>query len=367
MFDIAQADYRLAEESPLAGKELTFYDVRKAPVNFYGLYDPLGEAPFRRMPLDIAEGINRSIYNLSQQTSGGRIRFRTNSKTIALHVVQRNKTRFFPHMTAVGTSGFDLYRIVEGKQVFVNSFRPPNDREKPYDVSTQMRGEGVYEYVLNFPLYDWVTELYLGLEPGSVLEPGTAYTGAEKPVVFYGSSVTQGGCACRPGTFYAAILSRWLDVDYHCFGFSGSCKGEPEMADYLASLDPSVYVLCYDFNAPDPEHLRATHEPLFRKIRAAHPQTPIVLTSSFGVPSLQVEEPDEPERDERRAIVRATYDNAVAAGDRKVWFVDNKDVFDAFGGNDCTVDGAHPNDLGFWIMANHLRPALEQALKAAKG
>lgn len=366
MFDITQVDPNLLVNSSLADRDLDFYDVRKAEVDFYGLHEPRGEAPFRRMPLDVAETVSRSVYNLSQQTSGGRIRFKTNSKTIAIHVVQRDKTRYFAHMTFLGSSGFDLYRIENGQQVFVKAMLPPVNREKAFDAVADVTGEGVYEYVLNFPLYDWVTELYLGLDKGAVLEKGTPYTASEKPVVFYGSSITQGGCASRPGLNYPAVLSRWLDMDFICLGFSGSAKGEPEMAEYLASMDVSAYVLAYDGNAPDPAYLQATHEPLFKAIRAAHPETPIIITSNYYLGAKIGNEDNGDVCEERRLIVKKTYDNAVAAGDKKVWYVDPKGVFNLYGGNDCTVDGCHSNDLGFYLMAKSAEPALREALGLEK-
>jgi len=265
-------------------------------------------------------------------------------------------------MTFLGSSGFDLYRIENGQQVFVSAMLPPIDTEKVFDAVADVTGEGKYEYILNFPLYDWVSELYLGLDKGAVLERGTPYTASEKPVVFYGSSITQGGCASRPGLNYPAMLSRWLDMDFICLGFSGSAKAEPEMVRYLASMDASAFVLAYDGNAPDPAYLQATHAPLFKGIRAAHPETPIIITSNYYLGAKVETEANEKVCFERWAIVKKTYDDAVTAGDKKVWYLDPRGVFDAYGGNDCTVDGCHSNDMGFYLMAKSAEPALREAL-----
>lgn len=358
VFDISTVDAKLQDNQAGREEALQYCDVRKLPVDFYGLYAPRGEGPFCRMPLDVAESVSRSVFNLSKQTAGGRIRFRTDSRRLAFHVVQREKVRYFAHMTFLGTSGFDLYQVDRGQYTFVKSFRPPIDRDKEFDVSVELPDASMREFVLNFPLYDWVSELYMGVEPGATVCAGTGYTAAEKPVVFYGSSVTQGGCASRPGTFHCALLSRWLDMDYICLGFSGSAKGEPEMADYLAQLDPAAYVIEYDYNAPDAEHLRRTHEPLFQKLRGAHPDVPILLVSCVTLPTVE----EGKELPERRAVIRRTYENARAAGDSKVWFLDGGTVLAPFGGNECTVDGAHPTDLGFWLMARAWKPYLEEML-----
>ncbi len=362
MIDISKIDTNL-KTGKLEGRQLDFYDVRQAPVDIYGLVDPQGPAPFRRMPLEVAETVSRSVFNLSHQTAGGRIRFMTDSHTIALRVVQREKVRYFAHMAFLGTSGFDLYEVEDGKQVYAGSLLPPVDRDTAYETMLELRGEGLREYVLNFPLYDWVSQLYLGLDSGARLQRGRPYRGADRPVVFYGSSVTQGAAAGRPGNSYCALLSRWLDIDHICLGFSGSCKGEPEMARYLASLDPAAYVIAYDYNAPDGAHLQSTHEPLFRTIRAAHPDTPILLTASFGEPSKNPDEDSAEERRRRREIVKATYDHARAAGDRRVWYLDPSHAWDAYGGNDCTADGCHPNDLGFFAIAKAMEPLLRQMLE----
>ena len=362
MFDITQVDPNLVVNHSLADSNLVFYDVRKANVDFYGLYEPRGEAPFRRMPLDVAETVSRSVYNLSQHTSGGRIRFKTDSKTIAIHVVQRDKVCYFAHMTFLGSSGFDLYRMENGRQVFVAALLPPIDRGSSFDAIVEVAGEGIYEYVLNFPLYDWVTELYLGLDKGAVLKKGSPYAATKKPVVFYGSSITQGGCASRPGLNYPAILSRCLDMDFICLGFSGSCLAEPEMVRYLETMDVAAYVLAYDGNAPDPAYLQETHEPLFKAIRAAHPETPIIISSNYFLGARIKTEDNSEICEERWAIIKNTYDNAVSAGDKKVWYVNPKGIFDAYGGNDCTVDGCHSNDLGFYLMAKSMEPRLREAL-----
>jgi hypothetical protein len=115
------------------------------------------------------------------------------------------------------------------------------------------------EITINFPLYSSVSALYIGLEENAVVEPSAGYKN-KKPMVFYGSSITQGACASRPGNSYANIVSRTLGIDHINLGFSGNAKGEQTMADYIASLDMSVFVYDYDYNAPDPEHLQNTHQ-----------------------------------------------------------------------------------------------------------
>ena len=175
-------------------------------------------------------------------------------------------------------------------------------------------------------------------------------------MLFYGSSITQGGCACRTSTCYTALVSRWLDVDHINLGFSGNALGEPFMARYIASLPLAALVLDYDHNAPDAAHLIQTHGPFFDIIRACQPQLPILMMSRPDFVAT------DPEMQARRNAVRATFDRARAAGDQKVWFLDGETLLEGRDRACCTVDGCHPNDLGFMRMALKVEPFLREML-----
>ncbi|HML49120.1 MAG TPA: SGNH/GDSL hydrolase family protein, partial [Clostridia bacterium] len=158
---------------------------------------------------------------------------------------------------------------------------------------------------------------------------------------------------------HCALLARFLDADFVNLGFSGNAKGEPEMARYIAGMEMSAFVLDYDHNTPNPEHLERTHGPFYDIVRQAQPDLPIVLVSSPNSDTLK-------EGTQRRAVIRATYDRALAQGDRKVYYVPG----DALLGRDhrecCRVDGTHPNDLGFMRMAETILPALAAALESPR-
>ena len=138
-------------------------------------------------------------------------------------------------------------------------------------------------------------------------------------------------------------------------GFSGNAKGEPKMAELIASLDMSVFVYDYDYNAPTAEHLAKTHEPFFKIIRKAQPNLPIIMLSRVSYAS-----------DERANIVKQTYENAKKAGDKNVWFIDGRDLFKDLPFALLTVDHCHPNDLGFYVMYKNVMPAIKEALKKSK-
>ena len=195
----------------------------------------------------------------------------------------------------------------------------------------------------------------MGVSPDATIQAGREPR-FRKPVVFYGSSITQGGCAGKVGSCYSTILARRLDAAQINLGFSGNAKGEEVMAHYIAGLEMSAFIFDYDHNAPNVDHLRRTHEPFFRIVRQAQPQLPIVLVSKPDFDGY----PDE--NRERRNVILQTYANAVAAGDRHVYFVDGETLFGRGDRDMCAVDGCHPTSLGFLRMADRLEPVLRRAL-----
>jgi lysophospholipase L1-like esterase len=205
------------------------------------------------------------------------------------------------------------------------------------------------------PKNEILDNITIGIDDDSIIEAPTPYIN-KKPVVFYGSSITEGGCASRVGNAYNAALSRQLNMDYINFGFSGSAKGEPEMAEFIASVPMSIFVMDYDYNAPDANHLQNTHEPFFRIIREKHPDLPIVMLSN---PNYRLN----PEENEKRlAVIRKTYENAKARGDKNVYLISGENFYGDEDIYACTVDKIHPNDHGFALMTSEIRKTLEPIL-----
>ncbi|MBO4983237.1 MAG: hypothetical protein J6D23_04195, partial [Clostridia bacterium] len=178
----------------------------------------------------------------------------------------------------------------------------------------------------------------------------------KKPIVYYGHSITQGGCASRPGNSYPSIISRKLNMDFINLGFSGSARGEREMAEYIASLDMELFVYDYDHNAPSWEHLQNTHEAMFKIIRKAHPTLPIIMMTSVSMARFH------DNQEKRRQIIYQTYKNALKSGDKNVYFWDGDKEFKPY--VECgTVEGCHPNDYGFVGIASSLEPLIRKILK----
>ena len=192
---------------------------------------------YTRLPQKVADRVSEGVSLLASNTAGGRVRFKTNSKFIAIHVTEWvYPGGTFPHMTLLGHSGFDLYRKKEGEEqeIYYHSFIPPQEPGLGYSSPFETDGEWA-EYTLNFPLYNGVKGLYIALKKDAVIEEAEDYVN-KLPIVYYGSSITQGASASRPGTCYQAIISRRLNMDYVNLGFSGNAKAEKIMAQYLAGL-----------------------------------------------------------------------------------------------------------------------------------
>ncbi len=352
---IDEIDRNLHVESNITEPDIIWLDARQAPFVIFGLQYDEGQGCFVRMPQAVADAVNDGVAHLNRNTAGGRVRFRTNSTFIGIRAVMKNEG-MMSHFTLAGQSGFDLYRSVAGEQSkYVGTYIPPMGIKEGYSSSRWVDGQ-MADYTINFPLYDRVEALYIALKKDALIEAPTAYRN-ELPVVYYGSSITQGGCASRPGNCYQAILARRLDIDYTNLGFSGSARAEESMVKYLASLPMSVFVSDYDHNAPTLEHLQATHEPLYRAVRAAQPDLPIILISAPDVLyNPAVYEP-------RREVVLETYRRAREAGDENVYLVDGADLFAGEDADSCTVDGCHPNDLGFYRMALAIEAVLAKLIK----
>ena len=216
------------------------------------------------------------------------------------------------------------------------------------------------EITINFPLYHDVDRVYIGIKDTANISYPRPYS-VEKPIVFYGSSITQGGCASRPGNCYTNILSRRLDCDIINLGFSGSGRGEKIVADYIATLEMSAFVLDYDYNCLGPEYLEKTHYPFYKTVRDAHPDIPVIMMTAPKVIPLRY--PVDEVFTKRRIIVMQSYIRAVQEGDKNVYFVDGTSLLGNDRNSDSTLDGTHPNDYGFRQMADKLYPILNKLLQ----
>lgn len=353
--DVSKFDKNLAVETSIKKDNIVWFDAADAPFKIYGAYSC---NPYMRLPDDIAKNTSQGVAHLNYHTAGIRVRFRTDSPFIAIKAEWGGQTKF-PHMPATGVYGFDLYRWHGGVQRYIKTFVPPVNSPKGYESVVDLPNK-MCDFVLNFPLYNNVDRLYIGVNSDSSFEEPAEYIN-DKPIVFYGSSITQGGCASRPGNCYQNLLSQKLDFDYINLGFSGGGRGEDVIAEYMSSLDMSIFVSDYDHNAPNAEHLRNTHYKLYETIRAKHPDIPYIMISMPDVDLVPYNGSVDSNLD-RQNVIMESYIKARANGDKNVYFIDGTSIFSYDNADSCTVDGCHPNDLGFYEFQRALFPIFKKLL-----
>jgi hypothetical protein len=350
--------FTAAEELGEAAEDGLFYAEAgdSSVIELGGLTRPAENGgEYYRFDVTKKEQLSPANKGLSMCTAGACARFITDAETVVIDAKLRGVLYGMSHFCNRGVYGFDMLvgsgtdRKYSGNimQMFVGV----NDALK----DTMYLPKGLKEVQVNFPLYGGVESVKFGFPAGSKVAPPTKR--AYKPIAFYGSSITQGGCVGRPGNSYCNIVCRALDADCRNLGFSGSAMGEQVVAEYIGSLELSAFVMDYDYNSPSEEHLRETHRPFFETVRKMQPELPIVLMTHVW--SFEDRETDF----NRVKIVKETYDAAIAAGDKNVYFIDGSNFFRGQMRDLCTVDALHPNDLGQFIMAEEVYKTLAMALK----
>jgi len=307
-----------------------------------------------RMPARAEGRIPPAVWTLSKCPSGGRIRFRSDTAALAIRLAYPTLPGM-RNMHAFGQAGVDAY--VDGQ--YARSVAPRSATQVAdflfRNVERRERAITIY-----LPLYLAVAVEAVGVEPGAAILPAPAFS-VPDPVVFYGTSITQGGCAGRPGNSYQAILGRGLNVDFVNFGFSGAGKGEPEVAELVSEVTASCFVIDMAQNNPSVESLAAAYPEFIRILRRRHPAVPILcvtpIYAATELPGTAVEKNYPAMRETIRRVVRERID----AGDPSIRIVEGYDLLGPRQG-DGLVDGTHPNDLGFQWMAEGLAPHLRELL-----
>ncbi len=328
------------------------YSIFSEPIKVFGIAGFDKEKKLTRLPDDVIARVP-SLEFLGRRVPGARAGFRTNSKKLTVKI-------------ELETLGVDIGISIYGCQSafvfagerqgskFVGHISPPNYDTKEFEKTLDLSGE-MQDILVFLPRNEIIKNVDFLVDDDAIVTPPTPYKHSV-PILYYGSSITEGGCCTTPANYYQAVISRHLDVDYYCFGFSGNCKGELPLADFFNTLDFSIFVLDYDHNAPTVEHLKNTHEPFYKAIREANPSTPIIMMTRPR-PYLNEDEV------QRREVVKATYENAIKNGDKNVYYIDGTSFFEDGDGELCFVDGCHPNDLGFYKMARKIEPLIKQLLE----
>lgn len=349
----------MAQVAPQATPGMKWTDVRALTVEGQGWKEV--KEPFDRLPAKAEGVVRKAVWDLSRHSAGIAVRFVTSSKTIHARWAVRNARLAMPHMPATGVSGLDLYvRTARGWRWVANG-RP--EKQENEQVLLRDWPGGQREYMLYLPLYNGVTKVEVGVPEGETVEAGPARGAGVKPVVFYGSSILQGGCASRPGMAYPAIIGRRLDWPAINQGYSGNGKSEPEMSALFAEIDAAAFV--YD-SLPNltAEEARERVEPFLRALRKARPEMPLVLVENAVYADFEYSEQRRALITEKNRVLRAAYEKLRKAGERRVYYVRAEKLYGHDG--EATVDGTHATDVGFMRMADEVGRVLRGVVKARR-
>jgi hypothetical protein len=308
------------------------------------------EGAYIRLPRRVAS-VNAGVWNMAQHPSGARVRFKTDSRTLKLRIDHGKDSFPWPMMSSMAMAGLELYEGPPEQMIF-RWVATPASAKQAYDLTVPIvsRGE-MKEYTLYLPMYAKLVSLDIGLDPDAVIEPPTPFR-CPKPVVFYGTSFVQGGCASRGSMNFPAILGRKLGADIINLGFAGDGRCEPQIADCMAELDAACFVMGPILNDLP---LMTKYYPRFvARLRERWPTTPILLMTRLHTVGQSTPY-------EVNALVQEVHRKMVDSGDRKVW------LFDAFAlygdsGFYPTADGVHPTDYGFMTISDALAPILAEVL-----
>jgi GDSL-like Lipase/Acylhydrolase family/N-terminus of Esterase_SGNH_hydro-type len=317
-------------------------------------------APFDRLPARAEQLVRDAVWSLSHHSAGMCVRFVTDAATLKATWTLTSSRLEMPHMPATGVSGLDLYvRDDAGAWRWLANGRPSGQT----NTVTLVRGipQGEREYRLYLPLYNGVTSVELGLPAAATLsEPPPYAEGHDKPIVFYGTSITQGGCASRPGMCHPAILGRRFERPIVNLGFSGNGRMEVEVAALMAEIDAAVYVLdCLpNITADD---VTARTEPVVRLLREKRPDTPILLVEDRTYADAFLVRSKRERNDTSRAAYRAAFERLQAARVQNLYYLEGEHLLGD--DNEGTVDSSHPTDLGFMRQADAFAEVLGPILQ----
>ena len=335
-------DKNLHVETSIQKEDIVFLDPKKAPFSIHGLFNAESTDGYKRLDDEVAKKANEGVLATYKNTSGGRVRFSTNSEYVAIKC-EWDGVKQIAAMPLTGSCAFDMYVDCNSYRTskYYKVFIPPYywECEKGYESVLEFKDRSTRYITINFPIYNNVKKVYIGLQKDATVGEGKPYD-ITTPVVFYGASKTQGGYVSRAGNTHPAILSRRLGFDFLNFGFAGGAKGDDAVIDYIASLDMSAFVCDYEKDVSQAEYL-ATHKKIYEKIRENHPSVPYIIATST--------EPDiftsDEEKAAKKAVALDTYRYALSRGDNNVYLVDGDAIFKNGSFIDCyTVDGVNITD-----------------------
>lgn len=336
--------------------QIIYHDAAAFPL--YGKATNATNNVYSRLP-DSLKNISREpLWYLSHNSAGLGVRFSSNSTTIGLKWENLNNYRM-NHMTDTGVRGLDLYTFYNGKWMFVNSARPANEKKTQFIVIANMDAVD-REYMLYLPLYDGVDSLYIGVDSLSYIsQPKINLPVRSKPIIFYGTSILQGGCASRPGMASSHIITRRLNKETINLGFSGNAFLDYEIAEVMAQINAGVFVLDFVPNASI-EQIRDKTETFLLILRSKHSNTPVLFIEGPLFTHSKFDRKIAKEIKEKNNALRVVFDALKENGYENINLISSENMIGEDG--EATIDGIHFTDIGMMRYADLICPAIERIL-----
>ena len=312
-------------------------------------YHRINSADLQKLPKRVAE--------LATNAAGINITFQTNSKNIKVKWVLGKYNQLW-NMTPLAVNGMDLYGWSNNHWQYIASAKPLADTNTAVLVNN-LDGE-MRAYRIYLPLYAEVKQLQIGVDASAIIEKAGAQYISKKKVVIYGSSITQGASASRPGMAYPSLVARHLNVETFNMGFSGSGKMEIALADIISSMEADVYILDCVPN-PSPKEILQRAVPFIRRLRSLKPHIPIILVESI------FREDGNWNREKGIVVTnqnkefRKAYEQLLNENFHDLYYISSKGLMG--GDHEATVDGTHLTDLGFTRLAKQIEGVLVQVFK----
>lgn len=356
--NIAKFDERMAIADIVVTNGVKWMDGKLLPIEGR-MFDDVDHY-YDRLPSGVTTNVNGGVRAMKHHTTGLQFRFVTDSKKLTFKWVPYFNDLEMDHMPSTGVSGIDVYRYDEkaNRWIYVKTGRIRDVK----GATLQIPWKPGSACLVNLPLYNGIKSFRLGIEEKADIKPlPPRKSGVQKPVVFYGTSITHGGCASRPGLSFVNILGRDLDVPVVNLGFSGSGMMEYEMSEHLLRIDASCYVLdcLWNMGSKTLESKRKrglveeNYEPFIRNLRAKRPGVPIIMAEACDVFGGEPNVKD--------IYTKNLYDKLIAEGWKDLYYLPKKDMY--FSDGEGTVDGCHPNDWGMMALAKSFGKAVKDALK----
>ncbi len=343
----------LSAKGEVSGSTVYFDPMDISFMQITGFKDLDSNGRFYRLDYSNRKTYNSYLQSLAWQTAGGKIRFRTDAATVSLDIWINNYSTA-PNLSLTAAAGIDVHSGSGEDLKWVWTLAP--DDSGKIKQTLNLRDPGVMkDIIITLPAFAGIRDIKIGLPETAKLGNPTPRT-VDKPIVFYGSSITHGACASTPSKSYVNILSTKLDADVINLGFNGSAHGEEYMAEYIADIDMAAFVMDYDHNS-DLAELAANHYKFYKIIRDANPDVPIIMVtkSDRWISDSDIDA-------QRCAVIKESYDKAVSEGDKNVYFVNGIYSYGTNQRDWFMADGCHPNDLGMYYMAANIYPTLRAVL-----